>query len=227
MLKYKDNPRELMQALDRFLSVYFGDRQVEYKPELDRIAAWNIPQPLKDIYSFIGKFRGQSGFLVSNQDSLIINSGNVAFGGKLYIADEHSGCWICCTEFEGEDPPVWTQGYGWQEDSPKWKLVHKSLSQFLVSFCLEEAMMASQYRQKIGGFQANIPSEDVISAIEKGYDVSLLWQDYWVWQAMFDRPISIIPFFTIEDAILFDGSYCATNYKNADRLITSIQSEFK
>ena len=54
MLKYKDNPRELMQALDRFLSVYFSDRQVEYKRELDRIAAWNIPQPLKDIYSFIG-----------------------------------------------------------------------------------------------------------------------------------------------------------------------------
>ena len=71
MQEFKDNPRELMRALDRFLSVYFGDRQVEYRPNLDETDAWNLPQPLKDIYSFISKFQGQHGFLDSNQDSLL------------------------------------------------------------------------------------------------------------------------------------------------------------
>ena len=217
-----------MQALDRFLSVYFNDDRVEYKPDLDKIAGWNIPQSLKDIYSFIGKFQGQSGFLCSNQDSLIINPGDSSFGGKLYIVAEHSGCWTCCTEFEGEDPPVWTEDYGWKDDSPKWKLVHKSLSQFLVAFCLEEAIMASKYRSKIGGFYSNISSEKIITAINnKGYDVFLLWQDCHIWHAMSDRPISVDRFFIVEDAILFDGYQCTTNYKNANRLITSIQAEFK
>lgn len=229
MLEYKDNPRELMQALDRFLSVYFGDFQVEYKPNLDEIAAWNIPQSLKDLYSFIGKFQGQSGFLESNQNSLIVNSGNITFGGKLYIVAEHSGCWGSYTETEGEDPPVWTEDYDWQEDAPKWKLVNQSLSQFLVAFCLEETIMASRYRQKIGSYNTKVAANKVITAIgDRGYDVSLLWQDRWIWQAMYDEPMSIASsFFSVEDAILFNGYYCATNYKNAERLINSIQAEFK
>lgn len=236
MLEFKDNPRELMRSLDRFLSIYFGDwtpsthreRQVEYKPNLDEIAAWNIPQPLKDLYSFIGKFQGQSGFLESNQDSLIINPGNFALGGKLYIVAERSGSWTCCTEFEGEDPPVWTEDRGWQADAPKWKLVNRSLSQFLVGFCLKEAIMASRYRQKIGSFHTSIPSAKVIAAIEnRDCDVSLLWQDTWIWEAMYDEPEYIVRFYSVEEAILFDGSHCATNYKNAERLICSLQSEFE
>lgn len=51
MLEFKDNPQELMLALDRFLSIYYGDRQVKFKPNLEEIAASRIPETLKYFYS--------------------------------------------------------------------------------------------------------------------------------------------------------------------------------
>jgi hypothetical protein len=36
LLDFKDCPRELMLALNKFLSVYYGDRQLEFKPNLSR-----------------------------------------------------------------------------------------------------------------------------------------------------------------------------------------------
>ena len=84
MLEFKDNPRELMQALDRFLSVYFGDCQVENQLALDEIASWNIPEPLKDLYSFIGKYSVR-GIAFGKQDSLMIYSKKISCTEKPYI----------------------------------------------------------------------------------------------------------------------------------------------
>ena len=228
MLEFKDNPRELMQALDRFLSVYFGDCQVENQINLEEVAAWNIPQVLKDLYSFVGKYIGKRGFLITH-DSLRINSSKgKRYAGKILIVSEREGCWGCYTDTKGEDPPVWTMDYGWKEDSPKWKLVNNSLSQFLVTFCLAEAYTASRYHRCIKHFSSSVEPDKMLAAVDKlGFDAYLLWQG--------DYPTNLIykdehdfhcpnRFYSIEDAILVWWS-CATNYKNADSFLTSIQSD--
>ena len=231
MLEFKDNPRELMQALARFLSVYYGDRQIEYKLDLDKIASYNIPQPLKDIYSFIGKYSNRQGTF-GQQDSLTISSRHNTYThkGKLAIVHEYTGVWTFFTETEGEDPRVWTEERRWYDGYPERKLIHNSLSQFLVAFCLQEAYIASKYRQQIGDCSAKIKSEEILTAIEQeGYDVSLLWSGYYISNAVWDKtqPPILHSYYVVEDAILIWGCSCATNYKNADRLITLIQSKFK
>jgi len=230
MLEFKDSPRELMQALDRFLSVYYGDRQVEYKPDLDEIASWNIPQTLKDLYSFVGKYPGEHGIL-STQDSLYVNSGRYKkYGGKIIIVSESNGCWECYTDTEGKDPPVWTMDYGWKEDSPKWKLVNNSLSQFLVTFCLIEASLASKYNRGATNnwSSCNKKPDKILADInERGHDAYLLWQGDCFENVIYDdeyRKNKIYApdsFYSIEDAILIYWG-CTTNYQNADRFLSSI-----
>ena len=219
MLEFKDNPRELMQALDRFLSVYFGDRQVENQLDLDEIASWNIPQTLKDVYSFIGKYLNKDGTF-GKQDTLIINSGKgKTYGGKIVIVGQNQGCWNCFTETEGKDPSVWTEDYGWKDDSLKWKLVDNSLSQFLTTFCMQEAIFISKYCYS-GNFKTVIPILKL-----QGYEVST-WQGKYVWEDYFNDREGIYYFHLIEDAILISSDgWCGTNYKNANRLLTSLEPE--
>ena len=234
MLEYKDNPRELMLALDRFLSVYFGDRQVEYKPNLNEIANSETPVSLKYFYSFVGKYPGRHGTPLSTQDGLVINLRKVLFKNKLVIVDENQGVWCCGTEVDGNDPPVWVEDddYGKEKFGfATWKLVSNSLSQFLVTFCLREAIFASKYQQRIGSFYSKVESEEILAVIrQQGYETSLLWQGHYVSNSIWDTAKSGTPdvsnFYVVEDAILIWGDGCATNYKNADRLLTSIQSEF-
>lgn len=216
MLKFKDSPHELMQALERFLSVYFGDRQVENQIDTDEIAGWNIPQPLKDLYSFVGKYPGKQGIL-SSQDVLYINSGQgKTYGGKIIVVGENNGCWSCFTDTEGEDPPVWTENYGWKDDSPKWKLVNDSLSQFLITFCLQEAIFASKYLYR-GNFKVLVPTLKL-----QGYEVTT-WQGRYLWEGYFEDREGITDFHMIEDAVLISSDgWCGTNYKNANRLLTSL-----
>ena len=207
---------------DRFLSVYYGDRQVEYKPDLNEIATWNIPQPLKDLYSFVGKYPGKQG-IISTQDYLHINSGKEkTYGGKIIIVAENNGCWNCYTDTKGEDPPVWTEDYGWKDDFPKWKLVNSSLSQFLVTFCLTEAFIASKYHRKIKDLSLHNREQEVLAAIEKqGYDTYLLWQGNCITNVVYNEMLCTDCFYSIEDAILIWDN-CATNYKNADFFLASI-----
>lgn len=110
MLQHKDDPQSLMLALDRFLSDYYGDRQLKYKPNLQEIAARRIPESLKYFYSFVEKYPGKHGIL-DTQDGLIFNSGEYVYKGKLPIVNEYTGCWQCVTETEGIDPPVWIEDY--------------------------------------------------------------------------------------------------------------------
>jgi len=225
MLEFKDNPKKLMRELDRFLSIYYGDLQLEYKPDLDELASWKIPQPLKDLYTFAGKYPGKYG-IFDTQDSLKINSGEDTYGGKVLIVDENQGCWSCYTETEGNDPPVWTEHYGWKKDSPKWKLVNNSLSQFLVTFCLREALYASTYHFR---FEEKI--EDTVSKIRKQeYEVILLWQG--IYYPVEDHVMSESnSFYLIEDSILvqdmWNSALCGTNYKNANKLLSLIKSELE
>ena len=91
MLQHKDDPQALMLALDRFLSDYYGDRQLKYKPNIREIAARRIPESLKYFYSFVEKYPGKHGILTT-QDGLYLNSGKGIFKNKLLIVGENQGC---------------------------------------------------------------------------------------------------------------------------------------
>lgn len=82
MLKFKGNPEKLMIELDRFLSIYYGDRKIKYKPDINQISGRKIPKPLKDLYCFVGKYPGKRGAL-HTQDTLFLYPG--IFKGKLCI----------------------------------------------------------------------------------------------------------------------------------------------
>lgn len=225
MLEFKDDPQKLIVALEEFLSVYYADRQLEYQRELDEILSGNIPKPLKYLYPFIEKYFGKHGNLCK-QDSLRINSVKKTYGGKTLIVSENSGCWHCFTETEGEDPPVWTEDYGWKDDFPKWKLVNNSLSQFLVTFCLREALFNSVYSYRIKKKMKNVLSEFK----KQKYETVLLWQGKYFPVEDYVMPQTDY-FYLIEDSILvwdmWNSSWCGTNYKNADRLLSLIQSELR
>lgn len=223
MLEFKDDPKKLMIELDRFLSIYYGDRKIQYNPDLDEIALRKMPQPLKDLYSFVGKYPGKHGTL-HTQDTLFFYPG--IFKGKLCIVGENQGVWSCGTEVEGDDPPVylieWTTE---KKDDAGWRCVCNSLSEFLVTFCLREALLASTYRS---AFKGDI--ENTVSKIRKqGYEVILLWQGKYSQIKDYVMP-QIDSFYLIEDSILlwdqWNNSCCGTNYKNANRVLNLIQSEF-
>lgn len=134
MLEFKDNPQKLMMELDRFLSTFYGDRKIQYNPDLNKIAARKMPQPLKDLYSFVGKYPGKHGIL-HTQDTLFFYPG--IFKGKLCIVGENQGVWSCGTEVEGDDPPVYLINWTTEKkDDADWRCVCNSLSEFLITFCL-------------------------------------------------------------------------------------------
>ena len=58
MLEFKDNPQELMSALDRFLSNYYGELQKKFQRDLKEISDWKIPSSLKYFYGFAEKYPG-------------------------------------------------------------------------------------------------------------------------------------------------------------------------
>ena len=222
MLEFKNDPKKLMMELDRFLSIYYGDRQVEYKPNLNEIAVQKIPQPLKDLYSFVGKYPGKHGTL-HTQDTLFFYPG--IFKEKLCIVGENQGVWSCGTEVEGDDPPVYLINWTTEKkNDANWEYVCGSLSEFLVSFCLREAFFASTYRSV---FKGRI--ENTVSNIRKqDYEVILLWQGKYSQIKDYVVP-QIDSFYLIEDSILlwdmWNSCWWGTNYKNADRAMNLIQSE--
>ena len=221
MLQFKDDPKELMLALDRFLSIYYGDCQVEFKPNLQEIAAWQIPDSLKYFYSFAEKYPGINDF----QDGLFLNRGQDTDRGKLciYRSLYRNYFTVCYTTVNGTDPPVWIEQLIEYEKLTS-KLVCDSLSQFLVTTSLQQVLFSSKYFYDFIKIDRDINLNNLLSAIkEQKYKVSLLWQSNHFWNFFLNRMPRTISFYSVVDAILIcSNGFCATNYKNADRLLSSI-----
>lgn len=214
-LNTKNNPAETMQSLDDFLSNYFGDCKVEYNPDLAAIKARQLPLSLKYLYSFIGKYPGQHGDWLHTQDTLV--SGNRIFRGKRSFLYENQGCWEYATELDGYDPPVWIDGVLREEG---YKYVCDSLSQFLITFCFQEAIFASKYY-----FAFDDSIDNIVSTLQKeNIETTLLWQGTYANDVWFNNDYNFRnsnSFYLAEDSILIGNRWCGTNYKNAEKLLTS------
>lgn len=220
MLEFKDDPQKLMAALEEFLSVYYADRKIEYRRDINEIESWNIPEPLKYLYSFIEKYLGQRANFCK-QDGLYINSGKKTYEGKILIVGENQGCWHCYTDTEGEDPPVWTEDY-LKEHHSKLTVTNSSLSQFLTTFCLREILLSSIYC-----YNLKVKIDNAVAEMKKqGYETVLLWQGKYR-QREYDVVPQLDSFYLVEDSILLgDSCWCGTNYKNANRILASIELEY-
>lgn len=108
-----------------------------------------------------------------------------------------------------------------------WRLVCNSLSQFLVTFSLQEALFASKYMRICQSINSEANLEKLLFAFEKqGYEVNLLWQGKYAWDVIHEKEYktTLNYFYAVEDTILiWNNNWCGTNYKNADRLLSSIE----
>ena len=82
---------------------------------------------------------------------------------------ENQGVWNCVTELEGYDPPVWILGYR----GDTWEYLCDSLTEFLVTFCLQETLSRSNLR------------ETTRYQKEKKYKYTFIWQGKYAWDIVF------------------------------------------
>ncbi|QDU44656.1 hypothetical protein Mal52_31420 [Symmachiella dynata] len=149
-------PNERMDALCEFIEYWLGPRMDEYGEPNEAVNACSLPMPLRILYQFAGRWPGfdkrrESIWAVgafSCQDSLrSLNKLEVSGKNRVRFIDENQGCWVCSTQTDGDDPPVWCDGDLWDEDGEPLqgeKKVCESLSRFLVTFVLQEITVGSR-----------------------------------------------------------------------------------
>jgi hypothetical protein len=145
-----------MDALCEFIDFWTGKPDVNYGESSSALAEISLPDPLKRLYGFIGQWpsTGREQIaefgvpLLSYQDCLLrLNRIKIADDGKIIFLHENQGVWDCRTLPEGVDPPVWCNGDQVDEEGKDFRgerVVSDSLSQFLVTFALQEISLASR-----------------------------------------------------------------------------------
>lgn len=145
----KTTPSKLLNELERFIIYWLGERKPEYGTPLEILEKLSLPEPLYRLYAFCGRWpkprprdwhSPNSVELFSTQDVLLRpESLRQTEDGKLEFLIENQGVWTLVTELEGEDPPIWADSKDMgNEDGSKWTEICPSLTQLLVTFCLQE-----------------------------------------------------------------------------------------
>ena len=219
MLEFKNNPQQLMSALDDFLTLFWGEHKIQIPPESAIEISDKLPISLQLLYSFICQYPSpRNGRLFNIQDGLYINNDAVRCKGKFLIVGENQGVWSCGTDLVKDkvDPPVWLLG---NEEGDSWEFVCDSLSQFIVTFILRETFFGCRYEHPVQLEQlANL-----------GLEVTTLWSGTYAGNT-YNRKYSpnakewIDKFYLVEDSFLVWNlrSSCGTNYKNASKLLDSL-----
>ena len=145
----KDTPSELLDELERFIIYWLGERKPEYGTPLEILDKLSLPKPLYRLYAFCGRWpkprsndwhSPESVELFSTQDLLLRpESLRQTEDGKLEFLVENQGVWTLVTDPEGEDPPIWADSEEMgNQDGSTWTEICPSLTQLLVTFCLQE-----------------------------------------------------------------------------------------
>jgi hypothetical protein len=145
--------RERMERLCAFIEFWLGPRRPEYGEDPAALASAELPEPLRILLAFAGRWPGRGGTApgcvaaISTQDSLLsLDRMELTADGKLLFLTENQGVWRCLTSPVGDDPSVWCVGdafYSEDESLDGVGLVCQSLSRFLVTFTLQELMFGS------------------------------------------------------------------------------------
>jgi hypothetical protein len=144
-------PDELMDELEKFIVFWVGPWRKEYGEPESALKKVQLPGPLRRLYGFAGRWTrphpdvAEDAGIFSIQEHLRPLAGlKHSPDGKLVFLDENQGNWTFATLPEGDDPPVWVEDVFDGYNQGKWGLVSRSLSRFLVTFCLQELLFGSR-----------------------------------------------------------------------------------
>ncbi len=152
----KETFSELLDELERFIVYWLGERKPEYGTPLEILDQLSLPEPLYRLYAFCGRWpkprpndwhSPDSIELFSTQDVLLRpESLRQTEDGKLEFLVENQGVWTLVTDPEGEDPPIWADSEEMgNQDGSTWTEICPSLTQLLVTFCLQELLFGAKH----------------------------------------------------------------------------------
>lgn len=136
------NPEHLIDSLLAFIQEWYGWLPSWYGVSDEKLSATSLPEPLRRLYAAVGNMPGREGapFVFSHHDTLLPFEWLRSDDDRLLFAVENQGVWRCYTEASGVDPPVWIV-----VDDGEPELAPCSLSSFLVTLCLQEITLGSQF----------------------------------------------------------------------------------
>jgi len=130
-----------------------GPPRPEYGEPEESLSRRRLPQPLRRLYAFAGRWPPQNGLY--DDDSFGVEdylrkvpSIETTADGKIVFLAENQGVWRCATQPEGNDPPVWcdAEHLRSENEEQQWVLVSDSLARFLVTYCLKELGLGARFR---------------------------------------------------------------------------------
>lgn len=200
----RNDPEKLLDVLERFTKWwFFPPHSEETGVSEERLSLVALPKPLRSLYAFAGEWPGEGVYesVFSHQDHLLPFECLEVRDGKLVFAFENQGTWLVATDPEGDDPPVYLS-----DDGEPFKLLCDSLAQFLVTFCLHEALYGAACLSGV---------DDVAAINSKHAKVPIpLWLDG-PYVSTTDEPRRI-SYFLVDGSILQTDGWCGGRVHGLD-----------
>lgn len=161
------NDKNSIQSLKLFIEKWVGKWLPKYGMLENEVPDF-LPQPLREIYLYAGKWpnpRLDAGlYLFQGQDILMDVENLERKNGRVFFLMENQSNWTCEVEEYNNESPIYCDAAEiWDENASGHEIVCKSLSHFLVTFCLQELVLSSNY---VGTVDNNIKIQEIIKSSE-------------------------------------------------------------
>lgn len=167
MFDNRTDPVHLISSLEQFMNQWcHPSRRGWFGIDKDKLAAAQLPEPLRQLYSFAGNWPGHNYLrsIFANQDWLNPFELLSTQDGRLVFGHEAQGVALFATEQSGQDPPVWIS----VDDAP-WEKKCDSLAQFLVTMCLSEIAHSGEFKAR---------HDDILGYCRsRNFQISPLWMN--------------------------------------------------
>lgn len=164
-----------MENLKLFIEKWEGKALPEYGM-LDEEVPRFLPKPLRDLYLFSGKWphprKKDVGYsdpygdqkIFDNQDFLVEVESLEKKNGRVTFLFENQGNWTCEIEANNDNSPVYSDAAEvWDENASGHEIVCESLSNFLITYCLQELVFGSRY---VGTIEDKLKMEQILKNSE-------------------------------------------------------------
>lgn len=121
---------------------------------------YDIPEGLRRIYLELGRLVAQNDDHgpFSTQDALVGVQDLKRIDGMLEFAWENQGNWSARCALSEKDPPVYSNALDvWNEEQRGFVVVCQSLNHFLITLCLQEAVLSCR---NVVAIEAELPPAD-------------------------------------------------------------------
>jgi hypothetical protein len=216
-----NDDKNSIENLKFFIEKWAGDALLEYGLSEDEVPNY-LPNPLREVYLFAGNWvqqrendnknfmQGKQPRIFQEQDCLLGIENLKRKNGRITFLIENQGTWTCEVDENNDESPVYCDSLEVYDSYLEGhQIICKSLSHFLVTFCLQELVMGSKY---VGIIEAESEEELVKS------DLQALWLNGFY---VFKEPTH--SFYICDNRLLIMKVYgefwCACNEENALSLL--------